>query len=137
MLSQYSVSSIISTTNYGYGNANNANNLIGSQDGQYANIWGGNPGDGGNIIASMNAESGGNIYIYGYSTNGYYSDLYVYVSWDNYHWTQIGSMLRITQSTPYWISIGSYTGDFSYIAVAGYDTGYSVNLHLDAVKVGL
>ena len=137
MLSQYSVSSISGTTNYGAGNANSANNLIGNQDGAYANLWGGNPGDGGNIVGVMNAASGGNIYIYGYSTSGYYSDLYVYVSTDNQHWTQIGNALRITQSTPYWISIGSYMGDFSYIAVAGYDTGYSVNLHLDAVKVGL
>jgi hypothetical protein len=82
----------------------------------------------------MNTASGGNICIRGWSTSGYYSDLYVYVSNDNQNWVTVAT-LCITQSSPYWITVGTVKSNFLYIAVAGYDSGNSVNLHLDAVRV--
>ena len=135
MLGQNSVSNIISASNIGAGSVSNANNVIGAQNGQYADFWGPNYGDGGSINAQMNALSGGNIYVYGYSTSGYYSELWVYVSMDDNTWTQLQPIV-ISSTTPNWINVGSYMGDFKYLALTGYDAGCSVNLHLDAVKVG-
>jgi hypothetical protein len=138
MLSETDISSIVNsqTCGIGYGSVSNPTNLIGTQNGNYAGIYGGNPGDGGEIVGQMNTLSGGNIYVYGYSTSGYYSNLYVYVSMDDNTWYQIGSYTTVSSTTPYWINAGSYMGDFKYIAVVGYDSYDSVNLHLDAVKVG-
>ena len=135
-LSQTYVSSITGNGTFGAGSVSSPNNLVGTQNGNYATIYGGNPYDGGYINGQMNTFAGGNIYIYGYSTSGYNSNLYVWVSMDDSNWTQIGSSyITVTSSTPYWISTGSYFGDFKYIAVTGYDTYDSVYLHLDAVKV--
>lgn len=139
MLSQdpFYVSGIITsqTGGIGDGSVSNAGGLIGNgPDGNYANIYGGNPGDGGQITGQMSGVAGGNIQIYGYSTSGYYSNLYVYVSMDDSTWYQIGNYVTVSSSTAYWISIGYYA-DFKYIAVCGYDSYDSVNLHLDCVKV--
>ena len=137
MLSQnsFDVSSITYYGTYGYGSVSNPNNLVGNRDYYYANIGGPNPGDGGYICGQMSGVAGGNIWICGYSTSGYYSNLYVYVSMDDNTWYQIGNYITISSPGPYWISVGYYA-DFKYIAVAGYDTYDSINLHLDAVTVG-
>ncbi len=47
----------------------------GPRDGNYAYEYGGNSGDGAYIIGQMNALSGGNIYLYGFSDSGYDSCL--------------------------------------------------------------
>jgi hypothetical protein len=131
------VESIVDSGIVGYSSSvTNENNLIGfSNDGQRANIGGANYGDGGYIIGEMNAIVGGHIYVNGYSDSGYYSNLYVYVSSDCSSWTQVGSYITVSQSTPYWIDIGVYLGGFRYITVMGYDTGNSVHLNLDCVRV--
>ena len=137
MLSENYASSIIEsqTGGIGYGSVNNEDNLVGTRGDNYATIYGGNFGDGGRIVGQMNAPSGGNIYLYGCSVSGYYSNLYVYVSSDDSNWIQIGSMITVTSTTTYWISIGQYFGDFQYIEVVGYDSYDSVNLHLYTVAV--
>jgi hypothetical protein len=87
----------------------------------------------------MNREAHGHIEIYGYSgPGGYYSDLYVYVSDDNQNWYQVGSMQTITATSPYWIDVGTYSGNFRYIKIVGYDSPdrwLSVCLWLDCVQV--
>ena len=82
------------TGGIGYGSVNNPSNLLNAQDGNYATIYGGNPGDGGQIVGQMSALSGGNIYVYGYSSSGYYSNLYVYVSTDDSTWYHTSESFR-------------------------------------------
>jgi hypothetical protein len=134
MIGQNYVSNVITSNNMQYGSVSDADYISGDQDGQYAYIYGGNFGDGGNINAEMNALSGGYISVYGYSDSGYYSDLLVYVSNDDSTWTLVNSAI-VSSTTPSWINVGVYMGDFQYIAIAGFDSGYSVSLHLDAVRV--
>jgi hypothetical protein len=131
----YTISSVYYSAPYGKGSVSNPNNIVGTPDGQYAGIYGGNPGDGGQILGNMNAPSGGYVYAYVYSTAGYYSDLYVYVSYDGQSWSLVGGTYKtISSSTPSWVYMGRSPGTFRYMAVVGYDSGNSVNLHVDAVK---
>ena len=118
--------------NYGYGNCVNPNNIIGPLPNyNWADYWGGNPGDGGYLIGNMNTMSGGDIYIWAKTSPSYISTLYVYVSDDDYNWYQIAGPLYIssTYNVPY--SLGSVDWGFRYIAVVGFDSGYSVNMHVD------
>jgi hypothetical protein len=111
----------------------------GSNDGNFAHIHCPNyypENDMAMIIATLDKETSGHIAIYGRSGEGYYSDLLVYVA-DEYpseNWECVNS-LTITQSSPYWISIGDFSGNFRYIAVVGYDSQNSVCLYLDSVRV--
>ncbi len=139
MHSQTYVSSVVSNQwgPYGNGVVNNPYNIVGTKDGDDAEIYGSVYGSGGYITGQMNAPSGGNIYIRGSSAPGYSSDLYVYVSNDDQHWVQIGNSITITQNSDYWISVGQYMGDFNWISIAGYDPGNNpVNLYVDAVAIG-
>jgi len=129
------MSSITFTGGYGSYAVDNPGNILGcSRDGNYAHLHACNYGDEAMIIGYMNADSQGHIYIYGYSGAGYYSDLYVYVSPDNSNWYYVNS-LRITANSPYSIDVGTYSSNFRYIAICGYDSSCSVCLYLDAVSV--
>ena len=131
------VSSITYTQAYGSGAVNNPNGLIGSSNnGNYVQLWGGNPGDGGQIIGWMNQVAHGHIYLYGHSGSGYYTHLYTYVSYNNNNdWTQT-SVQTVSGTNDRWIDCGSYSGNFRYIAIVGIDdTGNSANIFIDSVKV--
>jgi len=121
----------------GNGGITNPDAIVGNPDGNCAEEYGGNYGDGAWIQAEMNAPSGGNIQIYGYSATGYYSNLYVYVSMDGTNWYWVNNnYITVSSNSPGWISLGlPYMGDFTWIAVCGYDTYDSVKLELDAVNV--
>jgi hypothetical protein len=121
----------------GSGNAWAGNNLVGQNDDNYAHIYGGNYGDAGYVRATMNVESSGEIVVYGYGVDGYYSsDLYCYVSNDGSNWYAApNNPVQVN----YWdgmhyIDFGASPITYRYIAFAGYDdNGYSVNVMLDAV----
>jgi hypothetical protein len=121
----------------GQGNAWDAQNLVGQNNGNYAAIYGGNPGDAGYIRATMNTDASGQIYVYGYGLSGYYySHLYTYVSTDNVNWQPAGNVYVNYWDNQHYINAGSYSSNFRYIIFVGYDdNGYSVNLRLDAVHV--
>jgi len=133
----YYVSSIVSYDTWEYGSVSNPNGLTGSSnDGSYARIYGGNPGDGGVIAGWMNEVATGDIELYGYSASGYYTHLYVYVSYyNNYDWT-LTKVQTVYPGSAHWIDCGSYSGDFRYIAIAAIDdNGMSANIYIDSVKV--
>lgn len=129
------VSSIAYTGGYGSYAVNNPSNLIGpNSDGASVHLHASNYGDTAQIIGELNAVASGDIYIYGCSgSGGYYSDLYVYVSYDYNSWDLV-SVQTITATSPYSIYIGE-ASNFRYIAITGYDSGNSVCLYLDAVSV--
>ena len=132
------MSSIAQYSTWANGAVNNPSNLIGDPDGYYAQIYGGNYNDGGNIVGWMNDVATGHIYLYGYSGDGYYTHLYVYVSYNNNNdWTQTSVQTVYGDgSGPYWIDCGSYSGSFRYIAIAAIDdNGMSANIFIDSVKV--
>jgi hypothetical protein len=104
-------------------------------DGNRADIHCSNPPDMVPIYGEMNKDSHGQIEIYGYSGVGYWSNLQVYVSEDSQNWDEIGDGFLITANSPYWIDIGTPTGNFKYIIVVGYDNSCSVDLHLDCIRV--
>jgi hypothetical protein len=111
--------------------------LIGSSnDGSYVQLWGGNPGDGGQIVGWMSQTANGHIYLYGHSGPGYYTHLYTFVSYNNnYDWTQT-SVQTVSGTNDRWIDCGSYSGNFRYIAIAAIDdNGMSANIFIDSVKV--
>lgn len=131
--SQY-VASISSTSTYGYGSVDNAWGLTGSgADGNYAWIWGGNYGDGGNIVGAMNTVAGGTIVVVAHSNPGYYSNMLVYTSYDGYSWTLVGQKTVTNFPTIY--VIGTVNYGFKYVAVVGYDQGNSVALNVDMLGV--
>jgi hypothetical protein len=84
----------------------------------------------------MNDVAHGHIYLYGYSASGYYTHLYVYVSYNNnYDWTRT-SVQTVYPSSAAWIDCGSYSGNFRYIAIAAIDdNGMSANIYIDSVRV--
>lgn len=129
------MSSITFAGGYASYAVDNPSNILGSSnDGNYAHMHAANYGDTAQIFGEMNAEVTGDIYFYGCSgPGGYYSDLYVYVSYDNYNWDFVNAV-EITETSPYSIYIG-YASNFRYIALCGYDNGCSVCLYLDAVSV--
>jgi hypothetical protein len=127
----------VSDTPYAYGTVQNPAYLVGdSNDGNYAHIYGGNLDDGGNIIGATNSEAHGHIYLYGYSDTGYYTHLYVFVSYyNNYDWYQV-SVQTVYPGAPHWIDGGSYEGNFNYIAIVAIDDNYnSANLFVDSIIV--
>jgi hypothetical protein len=118
----------------------NADGLLGPHpDGNCALLLDGYYNSGTRIVADMNTEATGEVYVYCYSEPGYMSDLYVYVSSDNYNWDQVGEWIPagIGQTSPQWYDIGHYSGTFTYIAICGYYyTGDGpVYLYVDAVRV--
>jgi len=122
----------------GNGSVTNPSGIIGSSpNGSYAQIYGGNAGDGGNIEVQMSASvpSGSPIYLYGYSASGYYSRIYVYVSNDGYSWALVNSGY-INNNAAGWIYVGNAPITYRYIAVSGYDGtyGYSVNVYTDCIN---
>ncbi|NLB75068.1 MAG: hypothetical protein GX799_01190 [Crenarchaeota archaeon] len=126
------------TTKYEEGSIiNNHENLRGSSnDGYTAQIYCPNPPSMGQIVGTFNEEYvHGLIQIYGNTApGGYLSDLYVYVSADNQNWAFVNAY-RITSTSPSWINFDYVDDCFKYIAIVGFNTGYSVNLHLDCVRV--
>jgi hypothetical protein len=138
---QYWAASINSYSTYSTYNPysaaiSNPSGLCGpSPDGNFAYLYAGNYGDEAMIIANMNGEASGHVYLNGYSDSGYYSNLYVYVSNDGTNWYLLpnGDQI-ITANSAYYIDCGSYS-NFQYVAVVGYDSGDSVSLHIDSVQV--
>jgi hypothetical protein len=133
----YYVSSIAQYSTWAYGQVHNPDSLIGnSNDGNYAQIYGGNLNDGGNIVGWMNDVAHGHVYLYGYSAPGYYTHMYVYVSYNNNNdWTEI-TRQTVYPSSAGWIDCCSYSGNFRYIAIAAIDdNGMSANLYIDSVRV--
>ncbi|MDR2204203.1 MAG: S1 family peptidase [Nitrososphaerota archaeon] len=133
------VSGIESKTTLGYGAVNNWNGLIGNTpDGSYVQLYGGNYGDGGHVVGQMNSVSSGDIWVYAYSGNGYYTHFYTYVAY-NYN----GPWTLTKVQTVYgngggaqWINCGYANSGFRYIGLAGYDdNGMSANIFIDAVLV--
>jgi hypothetical protein len=130
------VSSLAEYGYWEYGGVTNQSDIIGTPDGNFAQIYGGNFNDGGYIRGWTDAVNG-HIYIYGYSAYGYDTHLYVYTSWnDNYDWTQISSQYVYGDgSGAYWIDCGS-SGSFRYIAIVAIDDeGDSANMLIDSVLV--
>ena len=110
-------------------------NMMGGQnDGQFARIYTGNPGDYAYIISTLNRQASGEIHLWAHTGTGYYSHLIVYVSNDYSNWyTKYNGY--ITNSNPYDIYCGPHN-NFRYVAVAVYDdVGWSTNLRIDAVHV--
>jgi hypothetical protein len=129
-----------STFGIGNGHVYNPSNLLGNyMDANYAQIYGGNSGDGGQITLQLNsAANGGHVYVYGYSQNGYYSHMTVLVSSNGNTWTQISDQMVYYTTGLGWIDCGSYSGSFSYVQIKGLDTSPyydSVNLFLDCLLV--
>lgn len=135
----YYVASIAQTGTWGYGSVNNPNNLRYEQpDGYFVQLWGGNYGDGGQIVGYMNQVAHGDIWLYCYSGTGYYTHIYTYVSYNNNNdWTQTSVQTVYGDGTgAHWIKFGSYSGNFRYIAIAAIDdNGMSANIFIDAVNV--
>jgi hypothetical protein len=90
----------------------------------------------GQIIGTFDIEYvHGLLQVYGKSApGGYLSNMYVYVSNDNYNWDYIGYQC-VTSTSPCWIDFGYVEDCFKYVAIVGYDSGNSVNLLLDCVRV--
>lgn len=132
----YYVSSINSYGHGGAGSVTNPNNLIGANDGQYTTLYGGNRGDSGWIVGKMNTAAAGHVYIYGYSSTGYYTHLIVSTSSDGISWATLSSQTVNPTSGPYYINCGSTTYPFTYLKLTGTDdTGMSARLNVDAVHV--
>jgi hypothetical protein len=130
------VSSINSYGHEGAGSVTNPNNLRGANDGLYTTLYGGNRGDSGWIVGNMNTPATGHVYVYGYSSAGYYTHLIVSVSNDGYSWNTLSSQTINPTTNPYYIDCGSTTYAFNYIKFyAPDDTGMSARINLDAVHV--
>jgi hypothetical protein len=133
------VSSIAGTLIHGYGAVSNPNGLIGSSpDGSFVHLYGGNGGDGGHVVGQMSAVSSGDIWVYAYSGNGYYTHFYTFVSYNNNNdWTQTKVQTVVgSGGGPQWINCGSSSNGFRYIGLAGFDdNGMSASIYIDAVIV--
>jgi len=80
----YWVTNVVSTTKYGDGSIANPDGLAHSyNDGNFVQLYGGNPDDGYEIVGAMNGDAHGHIYLWGYSAAGYYTHLYVYVAYNS------------------------------------------------------
>jgi hypothetical protein len=125
---------VTSSLTIGNGIVNNPVYITGSgPDGYYAQIYGGNIGDGGAIICEMSSTvpAGSYIAIYQYSASGYYSSEIVDVSNSSAGpWTEIGS--ATISGGPAWTYFTCPVA-FTYIAIVGYDNGIPVNLYIDCV----
>jgi len=130
------------------GVVNNHQYLRGSyHDANFAQIYCPDAEDMGQIIGTMNeGEASGKIEIYGKTQSGYDSELYVFRSNDYSNWYQVGSVQWITSTQPYWINVGTYSGNFIALAVVVYCPWYEIpgygiyyyhpsNLYVDCVRV--
>lgn len=72
----------------GQGSFTNAVYAIGGPNGNYAELYGGNRGDGASIIVNFTkAYSSGHLTVFGYSNTGYYSHVIIKFSADGTTWT--------------------------------------------------
>lgn len=135
-VNEYYVGQSVSWTNtYGAGSAvNNPWNMLSDPNGNYGQLYAPNYGCTARVSIVLNEPAVGNIGVYGYSVSGYYSLFYVYVSNDDYNWNFVSSQV-VSSSTPSWINFGVYAANFRYVLLIGYDSGNSVNLQIDAVRV--
>ena len=122
------------------GFVSNPDGLVGiANDESFVLIYGGNYGDGGAVIGVMSGDSTGHILLYGYSDTGYYTHLYVFVSYNNYYdWYQptIGVQTVDYADGQHWIDCGTYSGTFRFIAIVAIDdNGMSAKLFVDSVMV--
>jgi hypothetical protein len=132
------VASIVSTKPYGYGAVNNANNLIGCPpDGNFVQLYGGDLGDGGEVVGQMSSTARGDIWVYAYSGTGYYTHFYTYVSNNYVTWTK--TMVQTITGTgggPQWIYCGVYYSDFKYLRLTAIDDDWlSANIYIDSAIV--
>jgi hypothetical protein len=106
--------------------------LIGiSNDGQYATLYAEAYYDEAWIIGNMNTQATGHIKLYG---SGYSNHLRVYVSNDGSNYNLVSDQ-DVSQGSPDWIDVGSYSGNFNYIAVDVYADGIPSDIHVDSVRV--
>ena len=119
-------------------------NVIGTPDGQYVQLYAGNGpylnyGDQAMITATMDRESAGDIYIYGQAYPDYNSHTYVYVSDDDWQtWNLVFNdhICDYVWPAPHWIYCGTYNENFRSIAIIVYDDDWwSCKIFVDTVKV--
>ena len=92
------------------------------------------------IIAQLNNPGSGEVYINAYSDLGYWSNMYVYISPDDQNWYSLpGGFQTICSSEASYIDCGSASqamcGPIDYVMVVGYDSAYSVSLHIDSIQL--
>jgi hypothetical protein len=137
-LYEYFVHEYLDATWYGVNaGVNNADGIEGgSNDGSFAHLYAtGYYGDQAVIFGDIGMEGNGHIYLYGGTSPGYNSHVLVYVSDDYSNWDPVNENLWITQSSPYWIDVGTYASDFRYIAVVVYADYAPSVLDVDSVLV--
>jgi hypothetical protein len=124
-----------------YGSAagiNNPNYLTGNTvDGLFAHLHAGDYGDQAVIIGRLNTQKTGRVYLYGYSTSGYFSHLLVYVSYDGNNWGNpiLNAYVWTPNEEKFYIDCG-LASNINYIAIAAYDDlGWSAALNIDAVCI--
>lgn len=106
-----------------------------SINGFRAQLWCPNAPAMGQIIGTFDEEYvHGLISLYGWSADGYYSHLYVYVSNDASNWKYVSDQY-ISGGTIQWMDCGYEEECFKYICIVGYNSGFSVNLYLDCCRV--
>lgn len=127
--------SVVGYAPIGNGSVSNPNGILGSSpDGSYTQLYGGNLGDGGviDVYMSSTVSSGAPVYLYSYSASGYYSHVYVYVSYDNSNWYLVGS--GYVYGGPGWLYCGNAPITYRYIGIAAYDDeGWSANFFIDCI----
>jgi len=137
-LYEYFVHDYLDATWYGYyAGVDNPDGIEGgSNDGSFTCLYAvGAQGDQAVIMGSIGWEAKGHIYLYGKTYQGYNSHVLVYVSDDYSNWYAVNENLWITQTSPYWIDVGTYANDFRYIAIVVYADVYPSVLYVDSVLV--
>ena len=132
----YWISSVTSATWHGSSACGvwNANGICKAySDNSFAQIYAGNYGDQAMIMGVMSGTAKGDIWLYGYSAPGYYSDYQVWISTNGVTWTSVYSSWISGSSSPQYIYGGYTSSSFNYMAVVCYNTGYSCNLFIDCV----
>jgi hypothetical protein len=123
----------------------NGNNLLEPySDHQFAQIYAGNYQEQAAVVVQLNNWAGGDIWITGFSYQGYFTSYQVWVSDDNSDW---GQNPLYSSTLPYsmWpnppnVNHDFYGGNsgydtFRYIAIVCYDSGNSCNLMVDCISV--
>jgi hypothetical protein len=87
------------------------------------------------MTGSIGWEAKGHIYLYGYTGSGYNSHVLVYVSYDYSNWYPVNTNLWVSQSSPGWIDVGSYSNNFRYISVVVYADYAPSVIYVDSVLV--
>jgi hypothetical protein len=134
----YYVSSIITYGAVGTGSSSNPANLVGSSNnGNYAQLYAGNPGDSAWVYGNMNGVASGHVYVYGYSRPGYTSHLVTSVlNYTGTNWITISDQMLQPKSSPYSIDCGSIASYFVQIKFyVDFHNGYSACVLMDAVHV--